>query len=173
MNTKKIVSTLLIGTMALGFGALSFAGMPAETYSNLAGITVEDAYAERTADQTFGELAKENGFLAEFTKEITSDKLEYLEGLVENGSLSQEKFDEIVELMDEDCTLDPSVSRNIMRDAGIAYGRDNNNSALRDGTRANQNSDNRRGTANRTNETAPKDGTGFGARNGQGNRGGK
>ena len=56
-----------------------------------------------------------------------------------------------------------------LKELGIEYGKDNN-SGLKDGTRANQDSERGRGTPSRINESDLKDGTGFGSNNGQGNR---
>ncbi|BEP28297.1 hypothetical protein [Helicovermis profundi] len=133
MKIKKFTATLLIGVMALGFGALSFADTPAETYANLAGTTVENAFNERSADKTFGQMADEKGFLEEFTKAMLDDKKEWLDSLVENGTLTKEKEDEILAKIGEDCTLNPGSQRGIMREYGLSYGRDNN-MGLRDGS---------------------------------------
>ncbi len=96
---KKLVSIILIGVLAIGLGALSFADVansPAEAYAGLAGITATEAYAVKGADKTFGELAQGNGFLDEFEAATLSGKLAIIEEKVADLTLSREDADEII-----------------------------------------------------------------------------
>lgn len=96
---KKMISIILIGVLAIGFGALSFADAfsnPAETYSNLAGITVAEAYELKGADQTFGDLAKESGFWDDFVAATLAGKIAIVEAKFADGTLTQEEADEII-----------------------------------------------------------------------------
>jgi hypothetical protein len=96
---KKLVSIILIGVLAIGLGAMSFADVansPAGVYASLAGISATEAYELKGVDKTFGELAEENGFLEEFELATLSGKLAIIEEKVADMTLSQEDADEII-----------------------------------------------------------------------------
>jgi len=152
MKMKKFVSTILVGTLALSLGIAAFANA-SETYSNLAGVTVEEAFEERGTDKTFGELAEEKGFLDEFTKAMLEEKKEWLDALVKDGRLTQEKADEILKDL-ENCTLDPGSRRGLIREYNLGFGR-NTNRGLRDGSNLG------RGYGRNSESKGLRDGSGF------------
>ncbi|MEA3422230.1 MAG: hypothetical protein U9Q80_00220 [Bacillota bacterium] len=120
---KKMISIILIGVLAIGFGALSFAdafGNPAETYSNLAGITVAEAYELKGADQTFGDLAKESGFWDDFVAATLAGKIAIVEARLADGTLTQEEADEIIAQIN-DC--DGSGESALGKLYNLAFGR--------------------------------------------------
>ncbi len=97
---KKVLSLALVGILALGAMGMSFAASPfgaAETYANLAGITVEEAYEVKLASGgTFGDLAKEKGFYDAFSAAILSSKITMINGLVAEGELTQAEADALI-----------------------------------------------------------------------------
>lgn len=97
---KKVLSLALVGVLAFGAMGMSFAASPfgaAETYANIAGITVEEAYAVKLANGgTFGDLAKENGLYDEFSAAVLSSKITMINGLVKDGKLTQAEADALI-----------------------------------------------------------------------------
>lgn len=112
---KKVLSLALVGVIAVGTMGMSFAASPfgaAETYSRYANISLDEAYDVRLASgMTFGELAEDEGFYDAFHEEMLAYKIERLDGLVEDGYLTQEEADEIISAM-ESCH---GASQSIMR----------------------------------------------------------
>ena len=97
---KKVLSLALVGVLAFGAMGMSFAASPfgaAETYANLAGITAQEAYEVKLASGgTFGDLAEENGFYEEFSAAVLSSKITMINGLVEDGELTQVEADALI-----------------------------------------------------------------------------
>ncbi|MDW7660765.1 MAG: hypothetical protein SCL54_04970 [Bacillota bacterium] len=99
---KKVLSLALVGILAFGAMGMSFAASPfgaAETYANLAKITVEEAYEVKLASGgTFGDLAKEKGegFYEEFSAAVLSSKITMINGLVTEGELSKAEADALI-----------------------------------------------------------------------------
>jgi hypothetical protein len=105
---KKIISIVLIGVLAIGFGALSFAdgfGSPAETYADLKDMTVEDAYIEKGQNGTFGDLAKANGLGDNFSAAMIKNRTSVLQEKVESEEITQDQADTIITQM-ADCNGD-------------------------------------------------------------------
>lgn len=106
---KKLIAITLIGVLAIGLGAMSFAdafSSPAQVYADLAGVDVATAYELKGTDKTFGELAEENGFLDAFEAATLSGKIAIVNARVADGTLSQEDADAIIEQI-ENCDGDP------------------------------------------------------------------
>lgn len=97
---KKVLSLALVGVLALGAMGMSFAASPfgaAETYANLAGITVEKAYEVKLASGgTFGDLAEEEGFYEEFSAAILSSKIDIINNLVAEDELTQAEAEALI-----------------------------------------------------------------------------
>lgn len=120
---KKMMSLVVAGLLVVGTGAMTFADTlqsPAEIYAEEAGITVEEAYAQRGTNQRFGELAQENGLWDAFKEQFLGVKSSRIEDLVESGDLSQEEADEILATM-EDC--DGSDPERLLQGMGMGFGR--------------------------------------------------
>lgn len=120
---KKLVSIILIGVLAIGLGAMSFAdafSSPAQTYADLAGITVAEAYELKGAEGTFGELAQEKGFWDDFVIATIAGKIAIVEARVADGTLSQEDADSIIEQIN-DC--DETGDSKIGQFFNMAFGR--------------------------------------------------
>lgn len=95
------VAVMLLGSMSVAFAEASFS--PAEIYGNLKGMTAEQAYEYRAAqNKRFGELAQAEGetFFVKFSEEMLTAKKAMLGELVKNGKLTQERADEIIEALE-------------------------------------------------------------------------
>jgi hypothetical protein len=100
---KILIGAITAGLLLVG-GATAFAatsGTPAEIYAKLKGITVEEAYAQRAAGDTYGELAAEAGFLDEFQAETLATKKTIVQERVANGTLTQSQADAIISRMEQ------------------------------------------------------------------------
>ncbi|WP_432662476.1 hypothetical protein R9X47_18285 [Wukongibacter baidiensis] len=120
---KKVLTTLLVSSLVLSAGVVAFAdsvSSPAEIYSNLSGKTVEQAYELRGTNKSFGELAKENGFFDKFQAAILEAKKHILADKVENKEITQEKADELIKLMEENC--DGTGTQKLGQKNGIRFG---------------------------------------------------
>ena len=99
---KKTVLTasLLVGVLA--FSGLAYADVltPVQKLSELTGKSVETLYAEK-GDATFGALASEAGYLEEFQAGMIENKKAVIAKRVEEGRLTQEQADAILESMVE------------------------------------------------------------------------
>lgn len=173
---KKLVSIILIGVLAIGFGAISFADAftsPVEIYSELAGVTVAEAYELKGTDKTFGDLAKEEGFWDEFVEATIAGKIAMVEARVADGTLEQEDADSIIEqLNDCDGTGDSRIGQFFM----MAFGRNSEvrgNFGAKQGEFQGQNNENapRYGQMNGTHQARmsnqSRDFSGMGSRFGQ------
>lgn len=120
---KRVLSLMLVAGLVLSVGIVSFAGplsTPAEIYGNLTGKTVDEAYELRGDDNTFGELAQEAGVYDKFKESFLESKKEIIADKVENGELTQEKADEILNLMETNC--DGTGSQRLGQKYGIGFG---------------------------------------------------
>jgi hypothetical protein len=102
---KKLISIVLIGVLAIGLGAMSFASAyssPSEVYANLANKSVAEAYRLKGAEGTFGDLAKENGFYKEFSAATLAAKIAMVKDKAADGILTTEDAAEIIAQL-EDC----------------------------------------------------------------------
>lgn len=97
---KKVLSLALVGILAFGAMGMSFAASPfgaAETYANLAKITVERAYEVKLeSGGTFGELAEENGFYKDFSAAVLESKITMINELVAEGELTKAEADALI-----------------------------------------------------------------------------
>ncbi|WP_432406775.1 hypothetical protein [Wukongibacter sp. M2B1] len=123
---KKVLSTLLVSGLVLSAGVVAFADSilsPAEIYSNLAGKTVEEAYELRGNNKTFGQLAEDSGFFDKFQAAMFEQKKEIIADKVEKEELTQEKADELLKLMEENC--DGTGTQRLGQKYGVSFGRGN------------------------------------------------
>lgn len=95
---------ILIGVLTAGLvlvGATSVVAAtyksPAEVYAGLKGVTVEEAYAERSAGSSYGQLADQAGVLEKFKAEMLENKKAMIQNRVENGNLTQEQAELYIE----------------------------------------------------------------------------
>lgn len=105
-NIKKItvisVFVLIVGATSLTAFASAGGSSPAEALAKITGKTVENVIATKTeANTTYGALAAEEGKLEEFKAAHLEMKKERLDALVLEGSMTQERADEILESIKE------------------------------------------------------------------------
>jgi len=121
---KKLLTSLLVSGLVLSAGISAFAdsiSTPAEVYGNLTGKTVEEAYELRGNDKTFGQLAEEAGIFDKFQAAILEVKKQIIADKVEKEELTQEKADELLQLMENNC--DGTGSQRLGQKYGISFGR--------------------------------------------------
>lgn len=124
------VASVLFASMGLVALASSLGDTPAEVYANLKGITVEEAVEERQDGSTYGELAEDAELFEEFKAAMLESKAAQLDALVEEGKITREEADALIEQMTEYCDGNPGNARHLMREymrgnngKGRGYGR--------------------------------------------------
>lgn len=136
---KKTLGLSLVVIMIFSMGVGVFADeykTPAEIYSGLTGVTLEEAYQLRSEGKTYGELADEKGLLKEFEDEFLESKTAILELRVTEGRITRERADSILKIWaDNDC--DEPGQYKLGRNAGLMFGNGNgqgSGTGLRDGS---------------------------------------
>ena len=132
MKNEKIMSIVLVGIMAIGLSAMAFADSPQEIYSDLSGLSQEEAWNLRNdLDKTFGELAEENGFYDEFFTLNQADKFEMIDEKVADGTISLEEATDLKASL-ENCD---GSQMNLLEGIGFRRGASNEKGqGLRDGS---------------------------------------
>ncbi|GKX29568.1 hypothetical protein SH1V18_20480 [Vallitalea longa] len=124
MKTLKNITIGLLGTLLIG--TVAFAATPAEIYSEVTGVTEEEAYDLRQDGQTFGELAEENGVYEEFTDKMLEEKITIIEDKVDQELLTREEADELIaKLKDNVGNCDPSNPPRLGQEVGLNCGNGN------------------------------------------------
>lgn len=125
---KRLVTLSLVLAVVLSMGGLAFAASPkspAQTYADIANVTVEEAYALRGTNKTFGQLADENNLLDDFRKANIASRKEILANMVEDNQISQEQADEIISFMEENNC--PTLGeKRLGQKIGVGFGRQAN-----------------------------------------------
>lgn len=126
-NFKKFVAILTIvgaiGSASAVYAATSTSKTPAEVVSGLTGKTVEDLYKEHADGKTFGTIANEDGKLEEFKTQMLDQKKAVLDQRVKDGSITQEKADEIYNaIKNNKATCDGTGSAQIGKKYGVGFG---------------------------------------------------
>lgn len=123
---KKVLILGAVVGVILSMGAIAYANSfstPAEIYANLAGISTEEAYDLREAeDKSYGQLADEAGFLEEFQEATLEMKKEIIADRVERGLLTQEEADELLKIIEEN-ECDGTGEKHLGQEYGIGFGR--------------------------------------------------
>ena len=129
MKIIKKITTGLLGTLLIG--TVAFAATPAEIYSDVTGVTTQEAYSLRQEEGiTFGELAEENGVFQEFVDKMVEDKISRIEDRVDQGSLTQEEADTYIAKIKENAeNCDPSNSSKLGQKMGLNWKNGNGNFA--------------------------------------------
>jgi hypothetical protein len=128
-NMKKIkflvialVVTAILGSTGVAFAAAS-GKTPAEILASLTGKTVEQIYAERGTDKTFGALAQQYGKLDQFKAQVLEEKKAILDQRVKDGKLTQQQADAVYKAMkDNQATCDGTGSARIGQKSGVGFG---------------------------------------------------
>lgn len=103
---KRWQKVLLTGLLSLGVVTTAFATSnytnPAQIVAALTNRSVDSVVDERyQTGKTFGMIANEAGKLAEFKQEMLELKKDELAKCVQEGSMSQERADQIIERIKE------------------------------------------------------------------------
>lgn len=102
MKRKILIGAITAGLLLVGATSVFAATFksPAEIYAELKGVTAEEAYAEKAAGSSYGQLAKEAGILDEFKANMLENRKALIQDKVANGQLTQEQADGIINNME-------------------------------------------------------------------------
>ncbi len=134
MTKLKKIAVLGIMVLAISlFSTVAFAAVadnaPAEVAADVTGRTVDSVRQERVeTGKTFGTIAKEAGNLEQFKAQILQAKKEVLAQKVAEGTMTQEKADEIIAALEQQqAVCDGTGSTKIGREMGAGFGGMNGN----------------------------------------------
>ena len=128
---KKLTKVLALGAIVVAFSATSITAFAASTYSSraeavagLTGQTVENVIAEKAeTGKSYGAIAAEAGKLEEFKDEMLEIKKDALAEKVANGTITQERADEIIAAMEANqANCDGTGSAKTGRRMGAGFG---------------------------------------------------
>lgn len=132
---KNIRNIIAAGALTLAMGVTSLTVFAAAKYDNpqdalagLTGKTIEEITDERYEEgKTYGEIAAEAGKLDEFKAELFEQKKEIIQERVTDGTLTQERADEILENIENNqATCDGTGSGRgfggMMNGSGFGFG---------------------------------------------------
>ncbi|SKA83089.1 Protein of unknown function [Caloramator quimbayensis] len=124
MNMRKIALGVLVAGVVSTTTAFAYASTsPVDIVSKLTGKSVETLYTERSQGKTYGTIAKEAGKLEEFKAEMLKNKKEILDKRVKDGTLTQEKADEILNAIKNNmANCDGTGSQRIGQKYGVGFG---------------------------------------------------
>ncbi len=127
-NFKRLVTlgavTLAIGATSLTAFAASQYSTPAEALAGITGRTVESLVEERKeSNKTYGTIAQEEGKLDEFKLEVLEMKKANLAAQVDQGKITQDKADDIIEKLEENqANCDGTGRAQVGRKLGAKFG---------------------------------------------------
>lgn len=118
---KKLSKMILIGVLAtMLLGVVAYAASPAEIYSELTGMTTEQAIEKRSEGKTYGELAQEADVYDEFVQKMLEEKKIIIEERVKDGTLTREDADTLISLLEENVgTCDPANPKRLGREYNL------------------------------------------------------
>jgi hypothetical protein len=128
---RKMKKFVMAGAMILTIGAASataFAASsyntPAEALAGLTGKSVEDVTAERyETGKTYGTIANDAGKLEDFQSEMLQIKKDILAQRVKDGTMTQERADEILAAIEENqAYCDGTGQAGFGRGSGAGFG---------------------------------------------------
>lgn len=132
-NFKKLIIVGAVVTMVGAASVTAFAASsystPAEAVAGLTGRTLEDVTSERyETGKTYGTIANDAGKLDEFQTEMLQAKKDILASRVEAGSITQERADEIIAVVENNqATCDGTGSLKAGQRMSAGFGRMNGN----------------------------------------------
>jgi hypothetical protein len=118
---------MLAATSVTAFASSAY-NTPAEVVADLTGRTLETVIAERTeSSNTYGTIANEAGVLDSFKVEMLEVKKDTLAEKVANGTMTQERANEILAALEEaQVNCDGTGSAEIGKQYGAGFGNQNN-----------------------------------------------
>ncbi|MEA5085204.1 MAG: hypothetical protein VB018_13805 [Lachnospiraceae bacterium] len=131
MKSKKNViaisaaSLVIFATSVTAFATTGYA-TPAGVLAEITGNTVESVIAQKAeTGKTYGSIAVEAGKLDEFKTASLEAKKERLYAQVADGTITQEKADEIIKAIEENqANCDGTQSQSMGKNAGAKFGAD-------------------------------------------------
>lgn len=101
---KRLWIGLVTAGLILAGATTAWAGTfktPAEIYADLKGITVEEAYLEKSGGTCYGTLAQEAGRLDEFKANMLANRKAALQDRVVQGKLTEQQADLMLQNMEQ------------------------------------------------------------------------
>ncbi|MPM35497.1 hypothetical protein SDC9_82090 [bioreactor metagenome] len=105
---KNLKKTAIVGAAVLALGITSITAFaatfstPAELLAGLTGKSVESIIDEKVEEgTTYGALASDYGVLDEYKTQILEEKKAYIEERVDEGTMTRERADVIIENIEE------------------------------------------------------------------------
>lgn len=131
MKSKKNIiaisaaSLVILATSVTAFATTTYT-TPASALAEITGTSVESVIAQKTeTGKTYGSLAAESGKLDEFKTASLEAKKEKLYAQVADGTITQEKADEIIKAIEENqANCDGTQSQAIGKNMGAKFGSD-------------------------------------------------
>lgn len=109
---KVIIPTLaLTAAMSVTAFAATYSG-PAAIVADVTGVPETEVTAQRTAGETYGQIAAENGVLEQFKEKMLEWKFEIIDQRVQEERLTTDQAAELKQAMQEraaDCTGTPDA----------------------------------------------------------------
>lgn len=121
---NKVWKIVVVATMVSMVGAAGAAyaatfKTPAEIAAEVTGKTVENVQTERAEGKTYGGIADEEGKLEEFKTQMLEQRKVNLDQRVQEGTLTQEQADQMLERMRENqLSCDGTGNNQAMRGRG-------------------------------------------------------
>lgn len=126
---KKTLLLVALAILAIGMTTLSFADAvfnPAQTYADLTGITLEEAYAlHYDTAKTYGTLASEAGVYEAFFDQMIEAKITRINELVSDGKITEEQAATIIDALENcDGTQNHIIRETLGYGMGFGYNAD-------------------------------------------------
>ncbi len=122
---KRILIFSVVTILAISVVGFSFADTETSPLELLEDLTATEI--TKSSDETYGDLAKEYGVYDEFHAAFLVHKLELLQEKVSSGELSQERYDELVVMLN-DCDGNSKLLANLgMRFSRVSASMENHN----------------------------------------------
>lgn len=124
---KKLSKVFMIGLLStMLIGMVAYAASPSEIYSELAGVTEEEAIQQRQEGKTYGELAQEADVYEAFVEKMHEEKVALIEERVEEGLMTREDADAFITALKENIgNCDPSNPQRLGRQYNLRQGNGN------------------------------------------------
>ena len=98
---KKLLVIAVVVAISIAGAVFAYAATPAEIVSDLTGLTQEEVTDLRASGSTYGKIAQDEGKFEEFKAAFLEARKERLAQMVEEGRITQERADEIIETISE------------------------------------------------------------------------
>jgi hypothetical protein len=117
MKLKIFLTFSLLVVLTMG---IIYAATPYDIVTDLTDLTAEECYDLRASGMTYGEIAEQYGVYDAFYDAMQTEREARLDALVEDGRLTEDQADEMLE------NCDPDNPQYLMQGYGMGFGRSQN-----------------------------------------------